>query len=228
MSRALLTARGLSKTYRAPDGELVVLERVELEVAQGEMVAVVGESGTGKTTLLSLLAGLDHPTAGQVLFEDTEINALPEEALAEHRNRRVGFVWQLSNLLADFTARENVALPLLARGVRREAALEEAGRWLEDLGLRARAEHLAGELSGGEQQRVALARALAGKPAILFADEPTGNLDEATGERMFALVQELHTTLGLTSVIATHNLALAKRCDRMWRLDHGSLSAQVV
>ena len=200
-----------------------MLEGVELEVAQGEMVAVVGESGTGKTTLLSLLAGLDHPTAGKVFFDDTNIATFSDDELAEHRNRRVGFLWQLSNLLVDFTAQENVALPLLARGEDRDSAFEQADRWLQEVGLEDRAGHLAGELSGGEQQRIALARALVGKPDILFADEPTGNLDEATGEKIFALLQQLHRNHGLTSVIATHNLELAGRCDRVWRLGHGGL-----
>jgi lipoprotein-releasing system ATP-binding protein len=202
-----------------------VLEGVELEVAQGEMVAVVGESGSGKTTLLSLLAGLDHPSTGEVLFDDTNIAAFSDNELAEHRNRRIGFVWQLSNLLVDFTALENVALPLLARGEGRDAAFEQAVGWLQEVGLEDRAGHLAGELSGGEQQRIAPARALEGKPDILFADEPTGNLDEATGGKIFALLQQLHCTHGLTSVIATHNLELAGRCDRVWRLGHGGLAA---
>ena len=228
MSRAMLQARGLGRTFRVPQGELKVLEGVELEVAKGEMVAVVGESGSGKTTLLSLLAGLDHATAGEVLFEDSSISNLSEDALSEHRNRRVGFVWQLSNLLVDFTALENVALPLLARGENRESAFQQAGQWLEEVGLRDRADHLAGELSGGEQQRVALARALVGKPSVLFADEPTGNLDETTGGKIFALLQKVHGAHGLTSVIATHNLELAGRCDRVWRLDHGSLAARTI
>ena len=204
-----------------------MLEGVELEVAQGEMVAVVGESGSGKTTLLSLLAGLDHPTAGEVFFDDTNIATFSDDELAEHRNRRVGFLWQLSNLLVDFTAQENVALPLLARGEGRDSAFEQADRWLQEVGLEDRAGHLAGELSGGEQQRIALARALAGKPDVLFADEPTGNLDESTGEKIFALLQHLHRTHGLTSVIATHNLELAGRCDRVWRLGHGGLVVEV-
>jgi len=143
--------------------------------------------------------------------------------LADYRSRRIGFVWQFSNLLPDFTARENVALPRLLQGESRRTAWAEADRWLEEVGVRARADHLPGELSGGEQQRVALARALVTQPAVLLADEPTGNLDERTGEKIFALLTELHRSHGLTSVLATHNLALATQSDRVWRLEAGRL-----
>ena len=228
MSRAYLRAQGLSKVYDAPTGELAVIQGADLEVAKGEMVAVVGESGSGKTTLLSLLAGLDLPTAGEVSFDGDSVNSLSDDQLAEHRNRRVGFVWQLSNLLKDFTAEENVAMPLLARGTRRQEAFSEASQWLDKVGLGDRAGHLAGEMSGGEQQRVALARALVGGPEYLFADEPTGTLDEATGEKIFSLLKQLHAQYGLTSVLATHNLDLAGRCDRVWRLQNGRVAAHSI
>jgi len=220
-----LQASGLCKSFRTPRGELAVIQGVDLEVAKGEMVAVVGESGSGKTTLLSILAGLDLPTSGTVKFDGETIQNMDADGLAAHRNRRVGFVWQLSNLLKDFTAEENVGMPLLVRGDSPARASEQARYWLAEVGLGDRAAHLAGELSGGEQQRVALARALVGGPSVLFADEPTGNLDEATGEKIFALVRQLHTQHGLTSIVATHNLDLAGRCDRIWRLERGRMTA---
>jgi lipoprotein-releasing system ATP-binding protein len=220
----VLAARGLSKRFPTRAGELAVLDGLELELKRGEMAAVVGHSGVGKTTLLYLLAGLDHPTAGEVFFDGEPLSALSPDQLAEHRNRRLGFVWQLSNLLADFTARENVQLPLLVRGDGLREAAQAADQLLAEVGLAERADHLAGELSGGEQQRVALARALVTKPAVLLADEPTGNLDEQSSEEIFALLVRLHRSRGLTSLLATHNLSLAGRCDRVWRLEHGRLT----
>ncbi|MDA2912648.1 ABC transporter ATP-binding protein [Acidobacteriia bacterium AH_259_A11_L15] len=219
----VLAARNLRKVFSTAGGELVVLDGVELEAQRGEMIAVVGPSGSGKTTLLYLLAGLDRPTAGEVEFDGRRLSELSPEELAAHRNTRIGFVWQLSNLLPDFTAQENVEMPLLVRGESRERAADEARRWLAEVGLAERAHHLAGELSGGEQQRAALARALVSGPAVLFADEPTGNLDEANRERILSLLIALHRTHGLTSFLATHNLESAGRCDRVLRLDHGRL-----
>ena len=221
----VLAARGLTKRFPTRAGELAVLDGLELELKRGEMAAVVGHSGVGKTTLLYLLAGLDHPTAGEVFFDGEPLAALSPDQLAEHRNRRLGFVWQLSNLLPDFSARENVQLPLLVRGESLRAATEAAGEWLSEVGLAERGDHLAGELSGGEQQRVALARALVTRPAVLLADEPTSNLDEQTSEEIFALLARLHRSHGLTSLLATHNLSLAGRCDRVWRLEHGRLTS---
>ncbi len=221
---ALLAAHKLRKVFSAAAGELTVLEGLELELMRGEMMAVIGESGVGKSTLLYLLAALDRPSGGDVHYGGASLGRFSPDALADYRNRQIGFVWQLANLLPDFTARENVALPLLLRGTRREAAGSAAEHWLAEVGLSDRADHLAGELSGGEQQRVALARALVTQPALLFADELTGNLDEATGDKIFALLQRLHRTHGLTSLIATHNLKLAEQCDRVVRLEKGRLA----
>lgn len=219
----MLEAHGLRKVFASPTGELVVLDGLELEVVAGELLAVVGPSGTGKTTLLQLLAALDRPTAGTVLFEGNSLADLSAGELADYRNRSIGFVWQLSNLLLDFTAAENVMLPLLVRGENTARARAEAEGLLAEVGLADRRDHLAGELSGGEQQRTALARALVTRPRLLLADEPTGNLDEATAASVFALLKNLHRTHGLTSVMATHNVNLAGSCDRILRLEHGSL-----
>ncbi|MFQ5816722.1 MAG: ABC transporter ATP-binding protein [Terriglobia bacterium] len=200
-----------------------MLDALELEVARGELLAVVGESGAGKTTLLHLLAALDRPTAGTIHFQGKPLTSLSPAELADYRNRAVGFVWQLANLLLDFTAAENVMLPLLARDARPARARQQAEEVLAEVGLAPRADHLAGELSGGEQQRVALARALVTRPRLLLADEPTGNLDENSATAVFALLETLHRSHGLTSLIATHNVALAGRCDRILRLEHGRL-----
>jgi lipoprotein-releasing system ATP-binding protein len=228
----VLAARNLTKVFRSPArsgartaGELVVLNGLNLEVARGELLAVTGASGAGKSTLLYLLAGLEEPTRGEVLFDGRPLASLSADERAEHRNRRLGFVWQLSNLLPDFTARENVMLPRLCRGERPAEAARTADRWLGEVALADRAGHLAGELSGGEQQRAALARALVTSPAVLLADEPTGNLDAAAGDSIFGLLLDLHRAHGLTSVLATHNLELAGRCDRVLHLERGQLLA---
>jgi len=221
----VLAARSLRKTFATAAGELVVLDGLTLELKRGEMAAVVGPSGAGKTTLLYLLAGLDRPTGGEVEYDGERLDTMSADELARHRNQRIGFVWQLANLLPEFTARENVALPLLVRGESCERAGQEAEQWLAEVGLAERADHLAGELSGGEQQRAALARALVTRPPVLFADEPTGNLDAASSDRILELLVELHRTHALTSIWATHNLELAGRCDRVWRLERGRLAA---
>ena len=221
----VLAARGLRKAFATSAGELVVLDGLDLELKRGEMAAVVGPSGAGKSTLLYLLAGLDRPTGGTVEYDGERLDRMSPDALAAHRNRRVGFVWQLANLLPEFTARENIEMPLLVRGEPRARAGQEAERWLGEVGLAERADHLAGELSGGEQQRAALARALVTGPAVLFADEPTGNLDAASSDRILELLMTLHRTHALTSIWATHNLELAGRCNRVWRLERGRLAA---
>jgi lipoprotein-releasing system ATP-binding protein len=213
----------LSKHYRSGKGELVVFSGLNLEVKRGERLAIVGESGVGKSTLLYLLGGLDRPSEGSVYFGAREITALGDSELADFRNREVGFVWQIHHLLPEFTALENVMMPLLIRGAgHREAAEIGLGR-LEEVGLGARASHRAGELSGGEQQRVVLARALVGNPSCLLADEPTGNLDMRTGEMIMGLVEDLHRSHLLTSVIVTHNLFFARRCDTVLKLEGGRL-----
>lgn len=200
---------------------------VTLSLQRGEMVAVVGPSGCGKSTLLHILAALDTPTSGTVYFAGKVVSSFSNSELAEFRNRQIGFVWQRHHLLADFTAAENVAFPLFLRGVSTSTAQATAHERLDQVGLGSRAESSAASLSGGEQQRVALARALAGDPALLLADEPTGDLDEQTAESVFQLMQSLHRTRQLTSLVATHNLSLARRCDRILNLEHGLITERV-
>jgi lipoprotein-releasing system ATP-binding protein len=224
----VLEARGLKKTYGARARNLEVLVDVNLKLSEGEMVAVVAPSGAGKSTLLHLLAALDTPTSGTVYFENKAIETNEDAALAEYRNRAVGFLWQRHQLLPDFTAAENVAMPLLVRGEPQAEALTEARRWLAEVGLQDRAEHRPGELSGGEQQRAAIARALVTGPRVLLADEPTGDLDEQNAWDVFELLERLHRSHRLTSLIATHNLALADRCDRIVGLEHGVLRTRSV
>jgi lipoprotein-releasing system ATP-binding protein len=226
--QAILEARSLKKTYGAREKNLEVLVDANLNLHEGEMVAVVAPSGAGKSTLLHLLAALDTPTNGTVYFFNKAIETSEDTALAEFRNRAVGFLWQRHQLLPDFTAVENVAMPLLARGEPLAKALAEAHKWLGDVGLQDRAEHRAGELSGGEQQRVAIARALITGPRVLLADEPTGDLDEQNAWAVFELLERLHRSHRLTSLIATHNLALAGRCDRVLGLEHGVLRTRSV
>jgi len=225
---AVLEARGLKKTFGERERKLEILVDVNLELRAGEMVAVVAPSGAGKSTLLHLLAALDTPTSGTVYFANKAIETNEDAALAEFRNRAVGFLWQRHQLLPDFTAAENVAMPLLARGEPHSRALGEARKWLKEVGLENRAEHRAGELSGGEQQRVAIARALITCPRVLLADEPTGDLDEQNAWAVFELMERLHRSHGLTSLVATHNLALAERCDRIVGLEHGVLRTRSV
>jgi len=219
----LLEARQLRKVYGTGASAVTVLDGVNLEVAAGEMVAIVGPSGTGKSTLLHLLAALDTPTSGTVYFGSEALELRQDEAVAEFRNRRIGFVWQRHHLMADFTAVENVAMPLLMRGGSFGQARQAAERWLGEVGLAARAQHRGAELSGGEQQRVAVARALVSEPAVLLADEPTGDLDEHNAIVLMDLIERLHRTHRLTSVLATHNPVVAGRCDRVLRLEHGVL-----
>ena len=187
------------------------------------MLALVGASGAGKSTLLHILGALDRPNRGTVTYSRRNVAALTEEAAAEFRNREIGYAWQFHYLLPEFTALENAAMPLLARGMKRTEAGEQALQWLREVGLEARAQHRAGELSGGEQQRVALARALITKPKILLADEPTGDLDNRTAHAVFELIAKLHAEHALTSLIATHNFEFARRCHRVLRLHQGHL-----
>jgi lipoprotein-releasing system ATP-binding protein len=241
----MVRAEGLTKMYPAvagrahvsessdgvPDGgggardEVVLFRGLDFTVAAGEMVAIVGESGSGKSSLLHLLAALDTPTAGDVWVGEVRLGGLNARQAAEFRNRKVGYVWQFHYLLPEFTALENVAMPLLARGERRTDALEQARMWLKEVGLAARVSHRSGELSGGEQQRVSLARALVTGPKLLLADEPTGDLDGKTAEAVFQLIHRLHHDHGLTSVLVTHNMEFAVRCGRVMRLRDGALRA---
>jgi lipoprotein-releasing system ATP-binding protein len=224
----LLCALALRKTYppvAAGAPALELFHDLNLEVAEGEMVAIVGESGAGKSTLLHILAALDCPTAGEVWCGFTHVTGLTPAAASAFRNREIGYVWQFHYLLPEFTALENVAMPLLARGVARAEAMQQAQLWLGKVGLAERAANRSGELSGGEQQRVSIARALVTQPKLLLADEPTGDLDGATADRVFTLLQQLHREHGLTSVIVTHNLDFARRCDRVLQLRAGSLTS---
>src|ERR1700676_187005 len=220
---ALIATQDLRKTYGSGATEITVLSGVTVGVDAGKLIAVVGPSGAGKSTFLHLLAALDTPTSGTVYFEGRAIDSFRESELANYRNRSIGFVWQRHHLLADFTAAENVALPLLMRGAEYDEALETSERWLREVGLAERVTQRAGELSGGEQQRVAIARALVQQPALLLADEPTGDLDERNAMAVFELMQRLHREHQLTSILATHNTVLADRADRVLQLEHGLL-----
>ena len=219
----MLRCESLSKTYVSAQRPLTIFDGLHLSVERGERVAIVGESGSGKSTLLHLLGGLDRATSGRILFDEIDIAQYSPGQLAEYRNRRIGFVWQIHHLLPEFTAAENVAMPLLIRGVSQADARQIALKQLDRVGLSDRAHHRSGELSGGEQQRVVLARALAGDPAFLLADEPTGNLDTRTGERIFDLLDDLHSSQKLTMVLVTHNRQFASRCDRVLLLQNGIL-----
>ncbi|HLW99907.1 MAG TPA: ABC transporter ATP-binding protein [Candidatus Acidoferrales bacterium] len=219
----VVETRELRKVFGLGTAQQVVLNSIQLSVAEGEMVAVMGPSGSGKSTLLHLLAALDMPTSGTVYFRSRALHSLSEAPLADYRNQSVGFVWQRHHLLPDFTAAENVAMPLLMRGAKRAAALELAASQLDQVGLADKKSQRAGELSGGEQQRVAIARALVNQPELLLADEPTGDLDERNADGVFELMQRLHRAHRLTSILATHNRALAERCDRVLGLEQGEL-----
>ena len=223
MREAFIRASNLTKTYRSGNTDLVIFADLNLEVLRGESLALTGESGSGKSTLLYLLSGLDSPTSGTISYNSRELQRLADSELAEFRNREIGFVWQSHNLLPEFTALENVMMPLLVRAAPQAEAVAAGMERLAEVGLADRATHRAGELSGGEQQRVALARALAGKPSVLLADEPTGNLDFRTGEMIFELLGRLQRLHELTSILVTHNNSFAQRCDRILRLEGGVL-----
>jgi lipoprotein-releasing system ATP-binding protein len=219
----LIVARQLVKGYRTAAGYVPVLEGLDLEVARGEMVAITGASGVGKSTLLHVLGTLDRPESGTVTVDGEDVFGLPEARLRAFRNRTLGFVFQFHHLLPEFSALENVMMPLLIARTKESDARQRAQALLDELGLAPRAHHRPGALSGGEQQRVAVARALAASPRALLADEPTGNLDEETGERLHALVRGLNREKGITVVLVTHNERLAAACDRRLRLEGGRL-----
>ena len=234
----LIRVHNLEKTYTTARGALTLFRGLDLEVFPGELVAIVGQSGAGKSTLLHILGALDHATQGTVHCASTNVASLTPREAAAFRNREIGYVWQFHYLLPEFTALENVAMPLLARGRNwktgvpgdrssslgwRRDSLAAASNWLREVDLEDRRDHRPGELSGGEQQRVALARALVGSPRVLLADEPTGDLDETTAGRVFDLLERLHAAHALTSIVVTHNLDLAARCTRTLRLENGRL-----
>jgi putative ABC transport system ATP-binding protein len=221
----LIAANGVGKRVIGPDGEIRILDRIDLSVFPGESVAIVGASGCGKTTLLGLLAGLDLPTAGDVMMAGEILSALDEEARAALRARHVGFVFQSFHLLPTLSAEENVALPLELNGQPDAARVREV---MAAVGLAERMHHYPRTLSGGEQQRVALARAFVGRPSILFADEPTGNLDQVTGRQISDLLFRLNREHGTTLVLVTHDVGLAGRCQRVLRLDAGRLVTEAV
>jgi len=221
----MIEVANLSKSFGAGQGRVDVLRHVDLSINHGERVAVVGASGAGKTTLMHILGGLDHPTEGSVSFEGSDIFALKGPALDAFRNRTVGFVFQFHQLLPEFSALENVMMPaLVARKSPREASAM-AKKLLDEVGLGHRLTHKPGELSGGEQQRVAIARALIMSPRLLLADEPTGNLDSRTSDGIYRLLHHLHETRGLTMVIVTHSEALAARLDRVIHMEDGRIRA---
>ena len=235
----IIQVLNLEKTYHTARGTLTLFKGLNLEIETGAMVAIVGQSGAGKSTLLHILGALDAPSAGTVYCASTDVAKLSTREAAAFRNREIGYVWQFHYLLPEFSALENVAMPLLARGYKgngapgdrswslgswKREALTIAANWLREVGLEDRGSHRPGELSGGEQQRVALARALVNNPRVLLADEPTGDLDELTAGRVFDLIERLHASHGLTSILVTHNLDLAARCTRALRLENGRLS----
>jgi lipoprotein-releasing system ATP-binding protein len=217
----------LKKVYQTGKQDLVLFDDLSFDLGKGEMLAIIGESGTGKSTLLHILGALDTPNAGEIWFGDMAIHHLlrDEATASEFRGRELGYVWQFHYLLPEFSAVENVAMPLFMRGEAQPSARKKAEEWLRTVGLGERADHRPGELSGGEQQRVALARALITGPKLLLADEPTGDLDMKTGEMIFQLIHDLHSKLGLSSIIVTHNPEFARRCDRVLRLVGGKLVA---
>ena len=220
---AFVETRGLNKSYPVAARRIHVLRDLDLDVDQGEMVAIMGASGVGKSTLLHLLGGLDRPDSGAVRVGTVDVATVPDPELVAFRNRHVGFVFQFHHLLPEFTAAENAEMPLRIARVRSEEARPRAVALLTRVGLGDRLDHRPGMLSGGEQQRVAVARALVMQPSLLLADEPTGDLDEATADELHGLLREMHAESGLTAIIATHNPRLARHCDRILRLEAGQL-----
>src|SRR3954463_863146 len=221
---AVVACRNLRKTYQGPQ-PVPVLMGIDLEIRRGERIAIMGRSGSGKSTLLHLLGGLDSPTSGQVFIDGRAFTEMSEAERASTRNAKIGFIYQFHHLLAEFTAAENVAMPLLIRRMDRAQALEKAKRALEEVGLGARLEHQPGELSGGERQRCAFARAMVTEPACVLADEPTGNLDSHTAEDVFDAMLRLSASHGTAFIIVTHDSSLAAKAERVLHLSDGVLHA---
>jgi len=224
MSKALHCIQ-LSKSYQQGDIETKVLDGLNLTVEKGELLAIVGSSGCGKSTFLHLAGALDLPSSGEVFINDVNILTLSDKQRAAFRNQHIGFIYQFHHLMMEFSALENVAMPLLIRGNSAKDSLKVAEKMLNQVGLSHRLEHRPSELSGGERQRVAIARALVTKPSLVLADEPTGNLDFDTAEKIYQLIRELNETSNTSFVIVTHDLTLAAKMDRQLRLDHGQLKS---
>jgi len=223
MSEPLLVVENLGKHYPLPKGVLRVFEGLSFELEKGAIVAVMGISGVGKTTFLNLIGALDRPTEGRILLDGEDLSARSERELAAIRNRKIGFVFQFYHLLPEFTALENIAIPLMIRGRDKTAALEKARDTIQEVGLAEKADQRPSRLSGGEQQRVAIARALVAEPSLLLADEPTGNLDWKTGDAILRLILDLHERKGLSSIIVTHNDRIARTCHRTYLMEAGEL-----
>ena len=213
----------LGKEYPLPDGVLRVFQGIDFEIQEGDLVAIMGMSGVGKTTLLNLLGGLDRSSEGQILFDGEDLRTKDNRELAEIRNKKIGFVFQFYHLLPEFTTLENIAFPLLIKGLEKKEALDRAQAMLREVLLEEKARIKPGQLSGGEQQRVAIARALVNEPKLLLADEPTGNMDWKTGQAILELIQDLHQKKGLSSVIVTHNEKVARFCHKAYLMESGSL-----
>ena len=223
MSDRVLVAENLGKTYPLPKGELRVFEGLGFELERGELAAIMGASGVGKTTLLNLLGALDRPSEGRVLLDGEDLFAGTDREVAGVRNRKIGFVFQVFHLLPEFTSLENVSFPLMIRGVPKKEAFLKARDILEEVSLEDKAHSRPSQLSGGEQQRVAIARALVNEPRLLLADEPTGNLDWKTGEKVLRLVLDLHERRGLSSILVTHNEKIARYCHKVYMMEAGEL-----
>ena len=223
MSDLVLVAEGLGKSYPLPKGDLCVFEGLDFALRRGELAAVMGASGVGKTTLLNLLGGLDRPSAGRVLLDGGNLFAGSDREVAAIRNRKIGFVFQVYHLLPEFTALENVSFPLMIGGLPKKQAFLRAAQLLREVGLEDKTHSRPSQLSGGEQQRVAIARSLVNGPCLLLADEPTGNLDWKTGERVLRLVLDLHESKGLSSILVTHNDKIARYCHKVYMMEAGTM-----